>query len=74
MFKRNHVVRLILIFTLIMGVSSLAVMIGGVMRARNNNYITIDPDTMKLIQLDPPKEGDPIAIVDTTLGEVRLFP
>ncbi len=76
MFKRNHVVRLILIFTLIMGVSSLAVMIGGVMRARNNNYITIDPETMKLVQLDPPKEGDPIAIVDTTLGEVRfrLFP
>ena len=76
MFKRNHVVRLILIFTLIMGVSSLAVMIGGMMRARNNNYITIDPETMKLMQLDPPKEGDPIAIVDTTLGEVRfrLFP
>lgn len=76
MFKRNHVVRLVLIFTLIMGVSSLTVMIGGMMRARNNSYITIDPDTMKLIQLEDPKNGDPIAIVDTTLGEIRfrLFP
>lgn len=43
---------------------------------QNNTYITIDPDTMELIQLEPPKDGDPIAIVDTSLGEFRfvLYP
>ncbi|WP_019679864.1 peptidylprolyl isomerase [Ruminococcus flavefaciens] len=76
MFKKNHVVRLVLIFTLIMGVSSLAVMLGGTMRARNNSYITIDPETIELVQLNAPKEGDPIAVVDTSLGEYRfvLYP
>jgi peptidyl-prolyl cis-trans isomerase B (cyclophilin B) len=76
MLKKNNVVRLVLIFTLIMGVSSLVIMLSNTLMARNNNYITIDPETMKLVQLDPPKDGDPIAIVDTTLGEYRfvLYP
>lgn len=76
MLKKNNVVRLILIFTLIMGISSLVVMLSNTLMARNNSYITIDAETMKLVQLDPPKDGDPIAIVDTTLGEYRfvLYP
>lgn len=76
MFKRNNVVRIVLIFTLIMGVSTLVVMLKNSLSARNNSYITIDPDTLKVVQLDPPKEGDPIAIVDTSLGEYRfvLYP
>ena len=76
MIKKNHVVRLVLIFTLIMGVSSLVIMLSNTLSARQTNYITVDPNTIKLIQLDGPKEGDPIAIVDTTLGEYRfvLYP
>lgn len=76
MFKKNNAVRLVLIFTLIMGVSSLVIMLRNTLVARNNSYITIEAETMKLVQLDPPKDGDPIAIVDTTLGEYRfvLYP
>ena len=76
MVKGNKVVRLILIFTLIMGVSSLVVMLAGTMKERNNSYITIVPEEMELVQLDAPKEGAPIAIVDTTVGEFRfvLYP
>ncbi len=76
MIKKNHVVRIVLIFTLIMGVSSLVVMLGNVLSARQTAYITVDPNTIKLIQLDGPKDGDPIAIVDTTVGEYRfvLYP
>lgn len=77
MFGKNTAVRMVLIFTLIMGVTSLVVMLNSTLRANNKNTdITIDPDTMKLVQLDEPREGDPIAIVDTTLGEIRfvLYP
>lgn len=76
MLKKNNVVRLVLIFTLIMGVTSLVVMLSNTLMARNNSYITVDAETMKLVQLDPPKDGDPIAIVDTDLGEYRfvLYP
>ena len=76
MIRGNRVVRLILIFTLIMGVSSLVVMLAGMMKERNNSYITIVPEEMELVQLEEPKDGDPIAIVDTTLGEFRfvLYP
>ncbi|MCR4794684.1 MAG: peptidylprolyl isomerase [Ruminococcus sp.] len=76
MIKKNHVVRLVLIFTLIMGVSSLVIMLSNTLAARQTAYITVDPNTIKLIQLDGPKEGDPIAIVDTTIGEYRfvLYP
>ena len=76
MIKKNHAVRLVLIFTLIMGITSLVIMLSNTLAARQTYYITVDPKTIKLIQLDAPKEGDPIAIVDTTLGEYRfvLYP
>jgi peptidyl-prolyl cis-trans isomerase B (cyclophilin B) len=76
MIRGNKVVRLILIFTLIMGVSSLVVMLAGMMKERNSSYITIVPDEMELVQLEAPEEGASIAIVDTTLGEFRfvLYP
>ena len=61
MIKRNRAVRLVLIFTLIMGVSSLTVMLAGTMKERNNSYITIIPEEMELVQLNEPVEGDPIA-------------
>ena len=77
MFTKNTAVRMVLIFTLIMGVTSLVVMLNSTIRANNQDAaITVDPDTMRLIQLEEPKEGDPVAIVDTTLGEIRfvLYP
>ncbi len=76
MIKRNNVVRAILIFTLIMGVSAFVMMLTNTLSARQTNYITIDAATMKLVQLDGPKEGDPIAIVETSIGEYRfvLYP
>ena len=76
MIRKNRAVRLVLIFTLIMGVTSLFVMLAGTMKERNNSYITIVPETMELVQLNEPKEGEPIAIVDTSLGEFRfvLYP
>ncbi|MDO4864667.1 MAG: peptidylprolyl isomerase [Ruminococcus sp.] len=45
-------------------------------RQQNDRYITIDPDSIQLVQLEAPEEGDPIAVVDTTLGEIRfvLYP
>ena len=76
MVQKNKVVRAVLIFTLVMGVATLFVTFTGVMKERNSSYISIDPETMKLVQLEGPKYGDPIAIVDTTLGEFRfvLYP
>lgn len=69
-------VRSVLIFTLIMGIMAFLVMLNSNIRANNNSYIVVDPETMELVQLEGPKEGDPIAIVDTTLGEFRfvLYP
>ncbi len=76
MIKKNNAVRIILIFTLIMGVSAFVMMLGNNLAARKTSYITVDPETMELVQLEAPKEGDPVAIVDTTLGEYRfvLYP
>lgn len=69
-------VRTVLIFTLIMGIMTLMVMLSSNAKQKNNNYITIDPTTMELVQLESPKEGDPIAIVETTVGQFRfvLYP
>ena len=72
----KNAVKMVLIFTLIMGIMTFMVMFSSNSKQNNNTYITVDPTTMKLVQLDPPNEGDPIAIVDTTLGEFRfvLYP
>ena len=76
MSGNKTLVRSVLIFTLVMGIMAFMVMLNSSIRAENNNYITVDPETMKLVQLEGPKEGDPIAVVDTTLGEFRfvLYP
>ena len=76
MKKTSGLLRLVLILTLIMGILTVVLLFLQTERAKNDQSISIDPDTIKLVQLDPPKEGDPIAIVDTTLGEFRfvLYP
>ncbi|MBR4627512.1 MAG: peptidylprolyl isomerase [Ruminococcus sp.] len=76
MTRNNHLIRNIILIALIMCGLSLSLMLLTKTREYNNRKMTIDVDTMKLVQLDPPQEGDPVAIVDTTIGEVRfrLYP
>ncbi len=68
--------KFVLIASLIMGGLTIVVTILNQTREANDTYIAIDVDTMKLIQFDEPAPGDPIAIVDTTLGQFRfvLYP
>ena len=61
----RRLIRIILILTIFMGALSLGLMILSDQREKNNKSIVIDVDTMKLVQLEAPKEGDQIAIVDT---------
>lgn len=76
MKKNKGLGKLILALTIIMGGLTVLLLFIQSKQNKNNTYITIDPETMQLIQLEPPKSGDPIAIVDTTLGEFRfvLYP
>lgn len=80
MKPKGRINRKLLAFVLIVGVLMLIVTIVmlylTMQQEENNRTITIDPDTMELVQLEAPEEGDPIAIVDTSLGEFRfvLYP
>lgn len=76
MTRNNHLIRNIVLIAFIMGSLSLSLMLLTKTREHNNRSITINPATIELVQLDPPAEGDPIAIVETTLGTVkfRLYP
>lgn len=76
MKKNRGFLRFILIVALIMGGLTVLLLFLAAKREENNHYIVIDPETLELVQLEPPKDGDPIAIVDTTLGEFRfvLYP
>jgi peptidyl-prolyl cis-trans isomerase B (cyclophilin B) len=65
-------IKMILLLTLIMGSLTISLMVLSRIRDKNNTYITIDIGTMKLVQLEDPKEGDPIAIIDTSVGEIRI--
>ena len=76
MKKSRTFLKFILIVSAVMFGLTILLLYFSAKRAENDQYIQIDTETMKLIQLDPPKEGDPIAIVDTSLGEFRfvLYP
>lgn len=45
-------------------------------RQKNSVSIEVNPETVELVQLEEPKEGDDIAIVETSIGEFRfvLYP
>ena len=72
MKKSSGMLKLIIILSLVMGGLTLILLTLSGIREKNETYITIDTDTVKLVQLEPPSEGDPIAIVDTTLGQFRM--
>ena len=76
MKKSRTFLKFILIVSAVMFGLTILLLYFSAKRAENDQYIQIDTETMKLIQLDQPKEGDPIAIVDTSLGEFRfvLYP
>ena len=65
-------IKMILLITLIMGSLTISLMVLSRIRDKNNTYFTIDIGTMKLVQLEEPKERDPIAIIDTSVGEIRM--
>lgn len=74
--KSKGLLKLVLILTAVMGILTALLLFISAKQEVNNTYININPETMNLIQLEPPKNGDTIAIVDTTLGEMRfvLYP
>lgn len=80
MKPKGRINRKLLALVLIVGILMLALtflmLYLTTQQEENNRAITIDPDTMELVQLETPNEGDPIAIVDTSLGEFRfvLYP
>ncbi|MBR6385747.1 MAG: peptidylprolyl isomerase [Ruminococcus sp.] len=68
--------KFVIIMSLIMGGLTVILLVLQNVRQNSNRTIEVDPDTMKLVQLETPNEGDPIAIVDTTVGEFKfvLYP
>ena len=76
MKKHRGLLKFVIAASAVLFVGTVLLLYLSAKRAENDQYIHIDPETMKLVQLEEPKEGDPIAIVDTTLGEFRfvLYP
>lgn len=74
--KSKGLLKLVLILTVVMGALTAFLLFISAKQEANNTYININPETMNLIQLAPPKDGDTVAIVNTTLGELRfvLYP
>lgn len=72
MNEGKRLLKVILILTLVMGGLTVGLLYAAGQREKNNIYIVVNPDTMRLIQLEKPKDGDPIAIIDTTEGEIRM--
>ncbi len=62
-------------FIIIMGIIALIFMLlDAIKSSRSNMYVNVD--TIELVQLEEPEDGDTIAIIDTSLGEIRavLYP
>lgn len=73
---KNKAIKIIAVLSIVVVLFTVLLIYIVAKQEANNTYITINPDTMKLIQLEAPKNGDTIAIADTTLGEFRfvLYP
>ena len=74
--KSSPVVRVIVISAVVMFLLSLAMLFAAQVREDNNRYITIDPNTVDLVQLRTPENGSPVAVVTTTAGQFSfvLYP
>ncbi|MBR5512389.1 MAG: peptidylprolyl isomerase [Ruminococcus sp.] len=76
MKKNKSMAKFFIILAIVFALATVFLLYARTQQETNNSFVELNPDTMKLIQLEPPKEGDTIAIVDTTLGEFRfvLYP
>lgn len=74
--RNRSFMKTLIIVMIGMGLLTLGLMLMENVRDNNNTYVAIDVNTLDLVQLEEPKENDPIAIVETTLGEIRfvLYP
>lgn len=74
--KNRNFTKTLILMIVVAGLLTLGMMILQDVRKNNDTYVTIDVDNMELVQLEKIKDGDPIAIIETTLGEIRfvLYP
>ncbi|MDE6034718.1 MAG: peptidylprolyl isomerase [Ruminococcus sp.] len=74
--KNKNFTKTLIIMIVVAGLLTLGMMILEQVRKSNDTYVTIDLDNLNLVQLEEVKDGDPIAIFNTTLGEIRfvLYP
>ena len=61
MKKNKGLAKFFIVLTIITGALTVFLLYARTQQTENNNYIEINSDTMKLIQLEPPKDGIPIA-------------
>lgn len=73
--KRNKALKKMVLFTLIMAIICLIYMLVTSYLSEKSKFV-IDLSTLELVQLEEPEDGDPIAVIDTSLGEIRtvLYP
>lgn len=71
MNQKKNVLKTIIIFTSVMALITLAYMLLSTYFS-NRNKMVIDVDSMELVQLEAPEDGDPIAVIETSLGEIRI--
>lgn len=74
--KNRNFTKTLIIMIVVAGLLTLGMMILQNIRDNNDTYVTIDVDSVELVQFEEPEDGDPVAIVETTLGEIRfvLYP
>ena len=75
MHKKNKVLSVLGIFLVVSAIVSFIVFYFTVM-ASQQGYHYIDPETLELVQTEEIPEGAPIAVIKTSLGEIRavLYP
>lgn len=75
MNSNKKLLKTIVIFTLLMAIISLGYMLVSDHFAQKNQ-MHIDLDTLKLVQLQKPENGDTIAVIDTSIGQIKavLYP
>ena len=71
MNQKKGVLKTVIIFTAVMAGVSLVFMLLSTYFSQRSKMV-IDVSTMKLVQLEEPQDGDPIAVIDTSLGEIRI--
>ena len=71
MNQSKSILKTVVIFTSVMALITLVYMLLSSYLS-NKNKMVIDIDTMELVQLEAPEDGDPIAVINTSLGEIRM--